>query len=64
MHAKYVRQIGYKGKINTWKWLRKIDLKECTEASICIAQEKALRTNYVKFHIDRLLNHPYVECVE
>ena len=36
MHGKYVRQIGYKGKINTWKWLRKIDLKECTEASICI----------------------------
>ena len=29
------------------------DLKGCTEALICGAQEQALRTNYTRFHIDR-----------
>ena len=29
------------------------NLKGCTEALICSAQEQALRTNYVKFHIDK-----------
>ena len=29
------------------------NLRGCTEALICSAQEQALRTNYVKFHIDR-----------
>ena len=32
---------------------RKSNLKGCTEALICSAQEQALRTNYVKFHIDK-----------
>ena len=29
------------------------NLKGCTEAIICCAQEEALRTNYVKFQIDK-----------
>ena len=29
------------------------NLRGCTEALICSAQEQALRTNYVKFHIDK-----------
>ena len=53
MHGQYVRKIEDKYKSNTWKRLRKIDLKGCTEALTFSAQEQALRTNYVKFHIDR-----------
>ena len=34
------------------QWIAKGDLKGCTEALICSAQEQALRTNYTKFHID------------
>ena len=45
MYGQYVRQIEDKGKSNTWKWLRKSNLKECTEALICSPQEQALRTN-------------------
>ena len=37
----------------TWSWLRSSDLKVQTEGLICAAQEQALRTNYVKYHIDR-----------
>ena len=53
MYGQYVRKIEDKDKSNTWKWLRKSNLKGCTEAIICSAQEQALRTNYVKFHIDK-----------
>ena len=45
MHGQYVRQIEDRNKRNTWKWLRKSNLKGCTEALICSAQEKTLRTN-------------------
>ena len=33
-------------------------LKPETEARLCAAQEQALRTNYVKFHIDRTSESP------
>ena len=44
MYEQYVRQIEDKNKTNTWKWLRKSNLKGCTEALIFSAQEQALRT--------------------
>ena len=58
MYGQYIRQIEDKGKSNTWKWLRKSNLKGRTEALICSAQEQALRTNYVKFHIDKTGKSP------
>ena len=36
-----------------WQWLWNGDLERCTEALICSAQEQALRTNYIKFYIDK-----------
>ena len=33
--------------------MSKSDLKVETEALICVAQEQAIRTNYVKYNIDR-----------
>ena len=53
MYGQYVRQIEDKDKSNTGKWLRKSNLKGCTEGLICSAQKQALRTNYVKFYIDK-----------
>ena len=58
MYEQYVRQIEDKGKSNTLKWLRKSNLKRWTEACICSAQERVLRTNYVKFHIDKTGESP------
>lgn len=37
----------------SWTWLSRGDLKPETEALLCAAQEQALRTNYVKYHIDK-----------
>ena len=36
-----------------WKWLVQSDLKVQTEATICVAQKQALRTNYAKCKIDK-----------
>ena len=58
MYGQYVRQIDDKDKSNTWKWLRKSNLKGCTEALICSAPERGLRTNYMKFHIDKTGESP------
>ena len=37
----------------TLQWIAKGDLKGCTEALMCSAQEQALRTSYTRFHIDQ-----------
>ena len=47
----------------TWWWLKKGDLKSETEALLCAAQEQALRTNYMKFHIERTSESPLCRFV-
>ena len=46
------------GKEKCWRWLRKCDLKIPSEALICFAQEQAIRTNYVEYHIDKSVDSP------
>ena len=45
-------------KNKTWDRLIRSDLKVETEALLCAAQEQAIRTNYVKHHIDRSIENP------
>ena len=45
-------------KEKTWKWLSRGDLKVGTEALLCAAQEQAIRTNYMKYHIDKTSQSP------
>ena len=45
-------------KDKAWEWTGKSDLKVETEALIIVAQEQALRTNYVKFKIDKSVYSP------
>ena len=40
-------------KDKTWQWLSKSDLQIRTEALLCAAQEQAIRTEYIKHHIDK-----------
>ena len=47
-----------KYKNNTCRWMRKTDLKGCTEALICSAQELSIRTNYVKCNLDKTAELP------
>ena len=58
MHGQYVREKEGIDWDRTWQWIAKGDLKECTEALICSAQEQALRTTYTRFHIDRKAESP------
>ena len=53
MHGQFARDMEDKGKNNTWRWMRKSDLKGCTEALICSAQEQSIQTNYIKCNIDK-----------
>ena len=39
MHGQYLREVNDKNQNSTWRWLQKSDLKGCTEALICSAQE-------------------------
>ena len=41
-----------------WSWVARADLKAPTEALIFAAQEQAIRTNYVKYHIDKTIDSP------
>ena len=51
-------------KDKTWNWLVRSDLKVETEA-LCAAQEQAIRTNYVKYHIDKSIDNPLCRmCVK
>ncbi|CAB4022312.1 Hypothetical predicted protein [Paramuricea clavata] len=59
MYGQYNRDLGKEvDREETWWWLKKGDLKPETEVLLCAAQEQALRTNYVKFHIDRTVESP------
>ena len=41
-----------------WRWLQKSDLKVETEALTCAAQEQAIRTNYIKFNVNKTVESP------
>ena len=42
----------------SWRWLRNGFLKKETEGLILAAQEQALRTNLIKYSIDKTLETP------
>ena len=64
MHGLFLQELPETvDKDKTWEWTRKGDLKVETEALIFVAQEHALRTNYVKFNIDKSVESHFVGCV-
>ena len=59
MHGQFFRDTD--GKVDrkkSWLWLKNGDLKKGTEALLMAAQEQAIRTNYVKHHIDKSRDSP------
>ena len=59
MHVQFLSDMPEsKDAEQTWNWHRSSDMKAQTEALICAAQEQALRTYYVKHHIDRTVVSP------
>ena len=56
---RFVREMPENADKNkTWQWLSKCDLKIGIEELLCAAQEQAIRTNYVKHHIDKTSESP------
>ena len=54
MYEQFIRDMpDGTDKEKSWLWLRKCDLKIPSKALIRSAQEQAIRTNYVKYHIDK-----------
>ena len=53
MYGQFVTDMENKETHNTWRRMRKSDLKGCTKAFICSAQEQSIQTNYIKYNIDK-----------
>ena len=59
MHGQFSREMPEKvDKEKSWYWLSRGDVKVETEALLCAAQEQAIRTNYIKHHIDKSIDSP------
>ena len=59
MHGQFVREMPEKvDKNKTWQWLSRSNMKISKEALLRAAQEQVIRTNYVKYHIDRTSESP------
>ena len=58
LHGKFYQEVSEIADIESWRWLRNGYLKKETEGMICAAQEQALRTNSIKFAIDKTVNSP------
>ena len=58
MYGQFLRDTSAKVDRVKLEMARKGDLKIQTESLLCAAQEQPLRTNYLKFHIDKTANSP------
>ena len=59
MHGQFSKEIPEKvDKEKSWYWISRGDVKVETEALLCAAQEQALRTNYIKHHIEKSIDSP------
>ena len=54
MYGQFIRNmLGGTGRENPWLWIRKCDLKIPTEVLICSKKGQVIRTDDVKYHIDK-----------
>ena len=57
MYEQFARDMEDKDKSNTWRWMRKSDLKGCTK-SLISTKEHSVQTNYIKCNIDKTAKSP------
>ena len=53
LHGEFIQQISNVAGEESWRWLRNGFLKKETEGLNLAAQEQALRTNSIKYSIDK-----------
>ena len=52
LHGKFIRETEEVRSEETWGWIKKDYLKKETDGLIFAAQERALRTNWIRKYID------------
>ena len=63
MHGQFARDIEDKDKNKAWRWMRKSDLKGCTEALICSGRNSLYKLTISSTILTKLASHPFVGCV-
>ena len=63
MHGQFARDMEDKDKNNTWRCMRKGDLKGCTEALICSAQNNLCELTISTAILTKLATHLCVGCM-
>ena len=63
MHGQFARDMEDKDKNNTWRWMKKSDLKGCSEALICSAQNSLYGLTILRTIFTKLPSHPFVGFV-
>ena len=58
LHSAFVQEISDEAGNESWRWLRNVFLKKETEGLILAAWEQALRTNSIKYNIDKTSETP------
>ena len=58
LHGQFVNDSKGVDWKRSWQWIVRGDLKGCTEALICGAQEQGFLTIYIQFHIDKNADSP------
>ena len=58
LHGAFVQQILDEAGEESWRWLRNGFFKKETECLILAAQEQTLRTNSIKYSIDKTSETP------
>ena len=58
LHGKFFVSVEGFADPESWRWLRQGYLKRETEGMICAAQEQAMRTNSIKYSIDKTIDSP------
>ena len=59
LNGQLVRETEFHNESKKWESLRKGKLKIKTESLLCTAQEQAIRTNLVKYSIDKTTKTPH-----
>ena len=62
-NGQFSRDMEDKDKNNTWRCMRKSNLKGCTKALTCKVQEQSMRTNSSSTILTKQASHPFVGCM-
>ena len=58
LHGQFVRETECRIESRKWGWFREGELKSETKSLLCAAQEQAIRTNSMKYSIDKTSETP------